>query len=107
MEKTGEYETITNDWEEAYNQIKNDKVLNATVGETFWKHKPAIVIHYADLYRNDKKISEKEFQQLKFKWVTEEVDRIYTIKDLSEILPADQFCEWVKDQGISINFNID
>ena len=105
-EKTGETETIINDWETAYNHIKNNEVLNAKVGETFWKRRPTIIIHYGDIYRNDREISEKEFRSLKYKWVVEEVDRIYTIKDLADELPADQFCEWVADQGISINFNI-
>ena len=106
-EETGESETIINDWEEAYNQIKNDKVLNATVSETFWKHRPTIIIHYANFDKGDREISEKDFRQLKFKWVVEKVDYVYTAKDLFKELPAEQFCEWLKDQGISTNFNID
>jgi hypothetical protein len=27
---------------------------------------------------------------------------MYTMKDLADLLPADQFCEWLKDHGITM-----
>ena len=102
----GETEEIITDWQTAYNAIENHKVLNARTSTTFWKKRPTIVIHYGEIYRNDSEYSEKEFKSLRYKWVAQPVERTYTIKELADELPADQFCEWVKDQGISINFDI-
>ena len=99
-------EEIIIDWQTAYQMVAENRILNARVGETFWKKRPTIVIHYGDIYREDCSYTEKDFRSLKFKWVAEPIERVYTIKDLAEDLPADQFCEWVKDQGISINFDI-
>ena len=99
----GESETITSDWEEAYKAIKEHKVLNAETGTTFLTNRPTIIIHYADFNRADREISEREFRSLKFKWVASESDSVYTIKELADLLPAEQFCEWLKDQGITIN----
>ncbi len=98
----GEVERIIVDWEEAYKAINEHKVLNATVGATLFKNRPTIIIHYGDLNRCDREFSAKQFKSLRYKWIAEEVDQIYTIKELADLLPADQFCEWLKDQGISI-----
>lgn len=99
----GESETIINDWEEAYKAVKEHKVLNAETGTTLVTNRPTIIIHYASLSRDCREVSEREFRSLKFKWVASETDRIYTIKDLADLLPAEQFCEWLKDQGIAIS----
>lgn len=99
----GETETIIGDWEEAYKAISEHQVLNAETSTTFLTNRPTIKIHYGDFSRSDREISEKEFRSLKFKWVASKSDMIYTIKELAELLPAEQFCEWLKDQGISIN----
>ena len=99
----GESETIINDWEEAYKAISEHRVLNAETGTTLLTNRPTIIIHYADFSRADREISEREFRSLKFKWVASESDNVYTIKELADLLPAEQFCEWLKDQGIAIN----
>lgn len=106
LDVVGETEEIITDWQTAYETIENNKVLNAYTSTTFWKKHPTIVIHYGDIYRNDSAYSEKEFKSLRYKWVAKPVERIYTFKELADELPADQFCAWVKDQGISINFDI-
>lgn len=102
----GETETIISDWEEAYKAISEHQVLNAETGTTFLTNRPTIVIHYGDIDRGNREFSEKEFRSLKFKWVASKNHSIYTIKELADLLPAEQFCEWLKDQGISINFNL-
>ena len=102
----GEAEEVITDWQTAYKAIEDKRVLNARTGTTFWKQRPTIVIHYGDIYRDDREFSEKEFKSLRYKWVAEPVSRNYSIKELADDLPADQFCEWVKDQGIAINLNI-
>ena len=99
------HEVLTQDWEEAYKMISRHLVRNATVGTTFWRKKPCIIIHYGDPYRKEAKITEKTFHRMKYKWVCELVEEIYDIKKLADHLPAEQFCEWLKDQGISISLN--
>ena len=96
------HEELIADWETAYKAIEEHLVWNATVGTT-WKKEPCIIIHYGDLYRNDVKFTAKTFHRMKYKWVYEPVEEIYNIKDLADRLPAEQFCEWLKDQGMSIN----
>lgn len=103
-EYTGESEIFFGDWEEAYKAVSERKILNAETSETLFTHRPTIKIHYGDIYRNDREISEKNFHRLKYKWVASESDNVYTIKELADLLPAEQFCEWLIDQGISINF---
>lgn len=103
IENGDSIEQIIQDWETAYKAIENNLVRNATVNTT-WKKKPCIVIHYGDMYRHDATITAQTFDQLKYKWVCEPVEEIYNIKDLADRLPAEQFCEWLKDQGLSINF---
>ena len=105
-EITGKSETVITNWEEAYRAVSEHNILNAETSETLFTNRPTIKIYYGDISRNTREISEKEFKSLKYKWVSSETDGIYTIKDLAELLPADQFCEWLKDQGISINFNL-
>ena len=99
----GETETIINDWEEAYKAIREHQVLNAETGASFITNRPTIIIHYGAISHPNREFSEKEFRSLKFKWVSSKNDLIYTIKELAELLPAEQFCEWLKDRGMSIN----
>ena len=106
IDRVGESEEIIQDWEEAYKAIEENRVLNAYTGTTFWKGRPTIVIHYGDVYKDDREFSERNFKSLRFKWVSSEVTCHYTIKELADLLPAEQFCEWAIDQGISINFGI-
>lgn len=101
-----EVEEVICDWGEAYRAVMNHRIRNAYTDCTFWRKTPLLCIKYGDIYRNDAKISKKDFVSLKYKWVAEEVDEIYNIRDLADRLPAEQFCEWVKDQGIqAISFN--
>lgn len=95
-----EVEEVTNDWDEAYRLVCNHRIRNAYTDFSFWKKAHLICIKYGDMYRNDAKVSKKNFVSLKYKWVAEEVDEIYTVRELADRLPAEQFCEWVKDQGI-------
>ena len=93
-------EEVICDWSEAYRAVMNHRIRNAYTDCTFWKMTPRFCIKYGDLYRDDAKISKKDFVSLKYKWVAEEVNEVYNIRDLADRLPAEQFCEWVKDQGI-------
>lgn len=99
-EANKEVEVITNDWDEAYNAVLNHHIRNAYTDTTFWRKAPLICIKYGSIYRDSAKVSKKNFVSLKYKWVAEKVNEIYTVRELADRLPAEQFCEWVKDQGI-------
>ena len=99
-------EEIISDWEGAFKAVAKDRIRNAEVG-TNWLGRPRLVF-YTPLQgeRFYTTYTKKNFRHLKIKWVFKPDDRIYSIKELAELLPADQFCEWLKDQGISFNFDI-
>lgn len=80
--------------------IEDERVLNARVGYTFFKHNPVLEIHTAEL-SPDIKVTAKNFESLKIRWVTEVPSKKLTIKDLANLLPAEDFAEWLKDHGIS------
>lgn len=99
-----ETEFSTNNWQTAVQCVENHEVRNAEIGANLWRNLPTLKIFYGDIDKGIREFTEKEFRSLKYKWVAHEVKRIYTITELAKMLPADQFCEWIKDQGIfSIN----
>ena len=88
-------------WKEAYEAIKTNHVRNAEVGLTMFGKRDTIEIGWGDLYQHKSVMTEKKFIPIHVKWVWEDVTRNYSIKDLADLLPAKQFCEWLKDQGIT------
>lgn len=88
-------------WKEAYEAIKTNHVRNAEVGLTFFGKRDTIEIGWGSLYDHKSVMTEKNFIPIHVKWVWEEVGKNYTIKDLANLLPANQFCDWLKDQGIT------
>lgn len=88
-----EYELNT--FEEALAAVKNKRVKNAVVRTTLFKKKPVIELSLIER-ETIKTITEKNFKPLKVKWEKKNV-KSYTIKELSNELPAEQFCEYLKD----------
>ena len=86
---------------EAHKAIENNMIRNAETGFTLFRSRPTIEIHWGDIMRNNTELTEKTFEPIRVKWTKEEVERMYTMKDLIDLLPADQFCEWLKDRGIT------
>lgn len=80
--------------------IEDERVLNASVGHTFFHHNPVLYIRTAEL-APDIKLTAKNFKSLKIKWVAEVPSKKLTIKDLASLLSAEDFAEWLKDHGIS------
>jgi hypothetical protein len=99
VEEPTEYTLET--WKEAYEAIKTNHVRNAEVGLTMFGKRDTIEIGWGDLYQHKSVMTEKKFIPIHVKWVWEDVTRNYSIKDLADLLPAKQFCEWLKDQGIT------
>ena len=86
---------------EAHEAIENNMIRNAETGFTLFRNRPTIEIHWGDICRNNTELTEKTFKPIRVRWDKVEVTRLYTMKDLIDLLPADQFCEWLKDQGIT------
>lgn len=91
---------IYTDFNELYEAVKDDKILNAKTDYTFWRSKPAVKISLAD---EDfcRTISAKTMKKVSVKWVYEDVKKEYTMKDLASMLSAENFCEYLKDRGIT------
>lgn len=88
-----EYELNT--FEEAFLAVKNKKVKNAVVRTTLFKKKPSIELSLIEK-ETIKTFTEKNFKPLRVKW-EKKIVKSYTIKELSEELSAEQFCEYLKD----------
>lgn len=91
-------------FEQAYEYIKADKLMNAEIDTTFFKGRKQIHISTADLdYRRS--FTEKNYKPIVIKTVLEEKTDV-SIKNLFHLLSADEFCEWLKDRNITTNFFI-
>lgn len=97
---TTEYTLET--FEEAFAAVRDHRIRNAETGCTLFRNRPTIEIGWGDLYRNKSEMTEKTFKPIRVKWEWEEVTRVYTMKDLADLLPAEQFCDWLKDRGITM-----
>lgn len=99
-DNTTEY--TLNTWEEAYNAVADNRIRNAETGTTFFGNHPTIEIGWGSIHRDKSVMTAKRFKPIHVKWEWLEVNRVYTMKDLADLLPAKQFCDWLKDQGITM-----
>ena len=90
-------------FEQAYEYIKADKLMNAEIDTTFFKGRKQIHISTANLDCR-KSFTEKNYKPIIVKMVLEEKTNV-SIESLSHFLSADEFCEWLKDRNIT-NFFI-
>ena len=99
-----EGKTITLEtFEQAYEYIKADKLMNAEIDTTFFKGRKQIHISTENLDCR-KSFTEKNYKPIIVKTVFEEKTNV-SIETLSHLLSADEFCEWLKDRNIT-NFFI-
>ncbi len=98
--ETVEYTLET--FEEAYKAVSENRIRNGEISATLFGNKPLIEIGWGDIGKCKTVLSKKNFKPIHVKWAWEEVERMYTMKDLASLLPADQFCEWLKDRGITM-----
>ena len=96
--KTEEYITS---WGDLYDLVEGHHIRNAELTTNLFG-KPVVKIRWADIYKNQTKITYRNFRSIEVKWAAEPVKTIYSIKDLADLLPAEDFCEYLKDQGINI-----
>lgn len=92
--------TELNTFAEAYEAIKNDKIMNAVAGYTFFRSRPQIELSTAN-WDCRKTMTEKNFKKITVKEMWATCNEKNTIKGLASMLSAEEFCEWLKDHGIS------
>lgn len=102
VKENANVEYTLNTWEEALEEAKNDRVRGLKVERTLFGNRPYLEIHRGDFDKNNISITEKKFKPIHVKWKFEEVSlNRFTMKSLVSLLPADEFCEWLKDHGIT------
>lgn len=93
--------TAFDNFADAYNAVADDVIMNAHTTTTFFRGRKMIELFTSD---RDCRIvmTEKTFKPFLVKECYIESTRKDTIKDLSTMLEASQFCEWLKDNGITM-----
>lgn len=89
-------------FEEAKKEVEEGWILNATSTTTFFRKRPKLKFKMnLDL---DISMTEKNFKPIEVKIVFEKIGN-FSLKDISKLLDADSFCEYLRDRNISsINF---
>jgi hypothetical protein len=87
-------------FEQAYDYIKENNLMNAEIDATFFRGRKQIHISTADFdYRRT--FTEKNFKPIIVKSVFQEETSKMSMKNLASMLSADDFCKWLKDRGIT------
>lgn len=103
VEPTEEKVIVLETFEQAYEYIKADKLMNAEIDTTFFRGRKQIHISTAELDCR-RSFTEKNYKPIIVKTVLEEKTDV-SIENLSHFLSADEFCEYLKDRNIT-NFFI-
>lgn len=96
-------ECITS-WDNLCDLVEEHNIRNAELTINLLG-KPVVKIGWADVYANKAKITDRNFSSVRVKWAAEPVNKIYSIKDLADLLPAEDFCEYLKDRGMEVKIN--
>lgn len=86
-------------FEKFYNDAKDGKIINAHCGTTFFKKRKAVKIS-TETAVMPITITEKNFQYVRIGKLYKNVTDIFTICELSNILTADEFCDFLKDRKV-------
>ena len=87
------------DFDFAYDFIKNNDIHCCRAEQTLFRKKPRIIYGLFDNWV----IERKNFKNIAIKCEYRPVKEVLTIQDLIELLPAEQFVEWLKDNKITKN----
>lgn len=71
------------------------------VGKATFTKREYIELPSGSIFDGDLRYYENNFESATFRKTFLDVNRILTIKDLADLLPAEQFCEYLKDRGIT------
>ena len=99
VEPTEEKVVVLETFEQAYEYIKADKLMNAEIDTTFFRGRKQIHISTAELDCR-RSFTEKNYKPVIVKTVLEEKTDV-SIESLSHFLSADEFCGWLKDRNIT------
>lgn len=102
VEETNSTEYTLETFEEAFAAVADHHIRNAETSCTLFGNRPMIEIRWGDIHKCTTSMTKKTFKPIRVKWEWEEVTRMYTMKDLADLLPAEQFCDWLKDRGITM-----
>ena len=86
-------------FEKLYNDVEKGKIINAYCGTTFFKKRRAVKFS-TETTDMPITITEKNFQYVGIGKLYKDVTDIFTIRELSDILTADEFCDFLKDRKV-------
>ena len=99
-EPTEEEVEVLETFEQAYDYIKANNLMNAEIDATFFRGRKQIHISTAD-FDCRRTFTEKNFKPIIVKSVFQEETSGLSMKSLASMLSAEEFCEWLKDRGIT------
>ena len=87
-------------FQKAFEWIEQGYLQNAETTKTLFRHRPQIHISTASMECNDAFYTEKNFKPFDVRIEYIEKNEI-SLRELSGMLKADEFCEYLKDRNIS------
>ena len=93
------YRTIDT-WQDAIGYVTEGLLPNAEMHMTFFKKRIYLILPNNNIYTDFRTVvNEKDFEKLEVRVIYREP--VLTIKQLANILDADEFLQYLKDRGIS------
>lgn len=86
-------------FQEAFDWIEQGYLRNAETTQTMFRHRPQIHIYTVSAMYDDVYYTEKNFKPFDVRIEYVERNEI-SLKGLSEMLKAEEFCEYLKDRNI-------
>lgn len=90
---------IITDWNAFYNEVAKGNIPRCWIYKTLFRHIP--YVKYTHPWRDwCYKITKENFEKVEIKKNYKPTKRDFTFAELQEVLPADDFCEWLKDKNV-------
>ena len=87
-------------FEALYNAVERDKIKNAYISQTFWTKRPCVKLSN-EMREFQKIITEKNFYKVEMRVLYAPIKN-YSIKQLANELPVEDFIEYCKDRGAAV-----
>lgn len=91
--------TVIMTFDDLVRVVKNGAIMNAELTRTFFRRKPMVKLRQG--WDNDYFVTEKNFKPIYVKEVWEELTEQKSFSKLADMLPAEEFVEYVIDRGMS------
>ena len=92
------WQTGAMNFQQTVNFIKSGEFINAEVDTTFFRKRPVIVLPNR-AFNKQFRYEEKDVKTIEVRKISYEVED--TITNLANILPSEEFIEYLKDRGIN------